>query len=480
VGKIPFLYLGLSIGGDPRKLVFWEPVIHTIKTRLTRWQSRFLSFGGRLVLLKSVLTSLPVYALSFFKAPSGIISLIESLFNKFFWGGSEDNRKISWVAWGSICSQKECGGLGVRQLKEFNIALLGKWCWRMLVDRGGFWFRVLAARYGVEAGRLEVGGRSVSPWWREIARIRDGVGEIDGGWFEDRVSKVLGDGTSTLFWQDRWVGDVPLCRRFARLFDLSTNKFSTVAEMCALGWEVGGEAWSWRRRLWVWEEDMVEECRVFLAHVLVQPNVSDRWQWDPDIHDGYTVRGAYHVLTSMTPLHDDAAEHLVWHKQVPLKVSIVAWRLLKDRLPTKLNLQRRGIVQVADNLCISGCGNAESAVHLFLHCQVFGSLWNRIRSWIGVSGVDTNNIREHFHQFTHYLGLSKARRSFLQLLWLLCIWLVWNERNNRLFNNSEKSIEHLLDKVKFHSLWWLKANKTTFVYGSQNWWSNPLLCLGID
>jgi len=43
---------------------------------------------------------------------------------------------------------------------------------------------------------------------------------------------------------------------------------------------------------------------------------------------------------------------------------------------------------------------------------------------------------------------------------------VWNERNNRLFNNIETSIEQLLDKAKFHSLWWLKANKTTFVYGS--------------
>jgi len=79
-----------------------------------------------------------------------------------------------------------------------------------------------------------------------------------------------------------------------------------------------------------------------------------------------------------------------------------------------------------------------------------------------------------------YTGYSRARRSFLQLLWLLCIWLVWNERNNRLFNNTETSIEHLLDKTKFHSLWWLKANKITFVYSSHNWWSNPLLCLGID
>jgi len=158
VGQIPFLYLGLSIGGDPRRLSFWEPMMSTIKSRLSKWQSRFLSFGGRLILLKFVLTSLPVYAFSFFKAPSGIISSIETLFKNFFWGGSEDNRKIFWIAWSSVCLGKEYGGLGVRQLREFNIALLGKWCWGMLVDRGGFWYRVLVARYGEVAGRLEVGG----------------------------------------------------------------------------------------------------------------------------------------------------------------------------------------------------------------------------------------------------------------------------------------------------------------------------------
>ena len=146
VGKIPFMYLGLPIGGNPRRLSFWDPIVNRIKTRLLGWNSRFLSFSGRLILLKAVLTSLPIYALSFFKAPPGIISSIESLLNKFFWGGSEDSRKITWIGWNTLCSKKEHGGLGVRKLKEFNIALLGKWCWRILVDREGLWYHVLAAR----------------------------------------------------------------------------------------------------------------------------------------------------------------------------------------------------------------------------------------------------------------------------------------------------------------------------------------------
>jgi len=63
--------------------------------------------------------------------------------------------------------------LGVRRLREFNVALLGKWCWCLLVDGDALWHRVLVARYDVGDGRLEDGGRSCSSWWREIVSIRD-------------------------------------------------------------------------------------------------------------------------------------------------------------------------------------------------------------------------------------------------------------------------------------------------------------------
>jgi len=87
LGRVPFLYPGLPIGGDPRKLKFWQPLIDRIKSRLSGWKSRNLTLGGHLVLIKSVMSSLPVYFLSFFKAPACIISSIEYIFNCFFFGG---------------------------------------------------------------------------------------------------------------------------------------------------------------------------------------------------------------------------------------------------------------------------------------------------------------------------------------------------------------------------------------------------------
>ncbi|CAJ2658361.1 unnamed protein product [Trifolium pratense] len=478
VGKIHFLYLGLQIGGDPWRLVFWESVLSRIKNRLSGWKSRFLSFGGRLVLLKSILTSLPVYALSFIKAPSGIISSIESLFIKFFWG-CEDSRKISWVSWKSICLRKEFGGLGVRQLREFNLALLGKWCWRLLVDREGLWYRVLVARYGVEGGRLREGGQRGSVWWRELARIREGVGESGGSWFGEHVLRRVGDGSDTLFWTDPWLDGVSLRERFGRLFVLAETKSLSVAEMYALGWGIGGEAWKWQRQLRAWEEELLGECQTLLLDISLQDQTLDRWQWRPDPDTGYTVRGAYQILTSQASVTLHTAENLIWHPQVPLKVSIFAWRLLRDRLPTRANLVNRGVLSSTVDTCVFGCGVAESAHHLFLSCSFAGPLWDLVRDWVDISPVVATSLRDHFAQFTASAGVSRARRSFMQLLWLVCAWVIWTERNHRLFKGSTDTHHLLLDKIKLFSFRWLRMTSITLALNYHSWLSSPLLCLGL-
>ena len=225
---------------------------------------------------------------------------------------------------------------------------------------------------------------------------------------------------------------------------------------------------------------MGEECRLLFDGFVLHFDSSDRWQWEPDIHDGYTVSGVYQLLTNQDNGSSDVLGDLVWHKQVPLKVSILAWRLLQDRLPTETNLVRRGILHQDAAKCVAGCDHDETASHLFLHCVEFCSLWQYITQWLGVAGAVPSNLNDQLIQFIHCTSHSKKWKSFLQLIWLLCVWLVWNERNQRLFNNTQTPIIQLLEKVKFHSYWWLKANNATFVYGSQSRWSDPMLCLGID
>jgi len=75
-------------------------------------------------------------------------------------------------------------GWGLRRLREFNDALLGKWCCRLLVEKRSLWYRVLVARYGEEDGRL---GAEVVLLGGEIAKIRDGLVGVGGGWFQEGI-----------------------------------------------------------------------------------------------------------------------------------------------------------------------------------------------------------------------------------------------------------------------------------------------------
>ncbi|GAU51816.1 hypothetical protein TSUD_368710 [Trifolium subterraneum] len=108
----------------------------------------------------------------------------------------------------------------------------------------------------------------------------------------------------------------------------------------------------------------------------------------------------------------DDVDRLIWLSQVPLKVSIFAWRLLRDRLPTKTNLVTRGILSPTAHFCVTGCGEAESAHHLFISCSTFGSMWTSVCLWIGITPVHCTSIRDHFVQFTCSAGGSGRDAPF--------------------------------------------------------------------
>ncbi|GAU43191.1 hypothetical protein TSUD_300780 [Trifolium subterraneum] len=120
------------------------------------------------------------------------------------------------------------------------------------------------------------------------------------------------------------VGGVPLSMKYRRLFDWSLNKHMTVAEMRGLGWDGGGATWLWRRQLWVWEDELLVECRGLLSNIVLQPHVADKWLWRHDHGGGYTVRGAYMLLTCTDIVAEDVPTDLIWHKQVPINVSVLA------------------------------------------------------------------------------------------------------------------------------------------------------------
>jgi len=256
-----------------------------------------------------------------------------------------------------------------------------------------------------------------------ISGIRSGVRFGEGSWFEENVRRVVGRGSITYFLLDNWVGGAPLCVRFPRLYDLAENKGVMVREIARKGWADGGDASEWRRRLLAWEDELVTECSSLLCNFVLQDHVLDMWRWVLDPVNGYSVKGTYQYLTLSDTSLERGLLDTAWPKQVPLKVSIFVWRLLRNILPTKDKLLGRRILHHDDIFYIGGCWCTETTRHLF-RCDIFGSIWHGVYQWLYISFISPDSVREHLFQFGHLAGLPRFTHSFFKGIWHACVWIV--------------------------------------------------------
>jgi len=122
-----------------RKASAWKSIIEKVQKRLKTWKSSCLSRAGRLVLVKSVLNSLPLYYLSLFKVPKKVANDIVRLQRKFLWSGNKEGRYMPLVKWEVVMKHKSKGGLGIGDIVSKNAALLFKWWWRFVTEEGALW-----------------------------------------------------------------------------------------------------------------------------------------------------------------------------------------------------------------------------------------------------------------------------------------------------------------------------------------------------
>lgn len=145
---MPITFLGLPLGTKASSVDIWNPIIKRMSRKLSCWKGKLLSRGGKLVLLKSMLASVPIYFLSLFQAPKSVINQLEKIQRDFLWNSDREGRKIHWVGWKNVCKPMNQGGLGIKSLSTISRALLDKWLWRFGVERNALWWKLVEAKYG--------------------------------------------------------------------------------------------------------------------------------------------------------------------------------------------------------------------------------------------------------------------------------------------------------------------------------------------
>jgi hypothetical protein len=214
------------------------------------------------------------------------------------WGGSNNSAKFAWVKWCDLCRPKECGGLGIKNLRLVNVSLLTKWRWRLLVSQEALWSLVLKAKYGNEIGlspELASFGnkRFASLWWKDLCNLGRLSRSSNGDWCSEMLVKKVGNGGGTRFWLDKWIGERPLCQEFPRLFSISCQKENRVNQVGA--WNNKEWAWNlrWRRQLFLWEEEACANLLNLIGGVKLASH-DDSWKCDIGVDGDYV--GYFHIL----------------------------------------------------------------------------------------------------------------------------------------------------------------------------------------
>ncbi|XP_074309562.1 uncharacterized protein LOC141644043 [Silene latifolia] len=191
-------YLGLPTVIGRSKKVITDIIRDKLCKKLQGWRGKILSRAGKEILIKAVANSLPTYVMSVFKIPANFCDELRSIVSKFWWGHEENKRGIHWVAWKKLVRPKGKGGLGFRDFRLFNIALLGKQAWRLVTTPDSLWTRIMKAKYFPASDFMSASlGHNPSYTWRSIFEARTVL--------ERGMRRRIGDGNDTKMWGHAWL-----------------------------------------------------------------------------------------------------------------------------------------------------------------------------------------------------------------------------------------------------------------------------------
>jgi exonuclease III len=143
-----FIYLGIPIFKGRAMVAHWLPLVDKLKHKIQAWGANWLTRAGKVVLMNSVLSSLPIYQCSVLLAPKTITNKIDVMLRRFLWeGGKNCARKLHLINWTKVKHSKLEGGLNIRDVVVHNLAMGGKLLWRMITGKRTWTKQILRKKY---------------------------------------------------------------------------------------------------------------------------------------------------------------------------------------------------------------------------------------------------------------------------------------------------------------------------------------------
>ncbi|XP_024160347.1 uncharacterized protein LOC112167549 [Rosa chinensis] len=423
-------YLGLPLRVGRSKTKRFQYLKDKVSKKLVNWKSKILSCAGKEILIKAkaVAQVMPTYAMNCYLLPKILCDDIHQLCASFFWGATDEKKKIHWRSWEKLCLTKHEGGMGFKNIYAYNLAMLAKQGWRLLTKPTSLIAQVYKARYFPNCSFWEADlGTAPSYSWRSILESRPLL--LAGAIWR------VGDGTQIKLWEDNWV---PHCPRYM-IQKPDNMELVHVAEL------IDPHTRTWKR-------ETIQS--LFLPHVadsilcipLRQVATPDQLSWNPEKKGSFTIKSTYwiarqqvlgHVLTSTS--HGDPYLELwkrLWKAKVPGKVQICVWRACNDILPTREQLLKKGYEGAVS--CLLCNYRIESSAHLFCKCPTAQTI-------LSGTPFSLHNSLPHpnFKEWMLEQSLSLKTDLFEKLL--MIVWGLWKNRNLKLWEDKvQTSVDIML------------------------------------
>lgn len=162
------------------------------------------------------------------------------------------------------------------------------------------------------------------------------------------------------------------------------------------------------------DSQVIDNLLSLVNRFQLQENLADPWKWRASTDASFKTKKMYDILSSeaaATPSEPTTCRflHRIWSKLSLIKSSAMAWRLLQDRLPTRVNLATRHILPQSGTASCLLCDSAsESANHLFFGCCVSLKIWTTCFKWLDISTTPHFKTSRNFMAFSGQL-LGKKR-----------------------------------------------------------------------
>ncbi|KAL4565096.1 hypothetical protein LXL04_029180 [Taraxacum kok-saghyz] len=279
--------------------------------------------------------------------------------------------------------------------------------------------------------------------WRVIAKIKEDLRDM-GINLDDMMVRKLGNGQTTFFWKDNWLGEELLkC--------LETD---------------AAVIWDWKMPLRRGRERAAVQQLGNQLSDIVLTDKDDAWCWTGCADGCFSVRSLRSVLVDRLRVNINSP--FKWIAWVPKKVNCFAWRIMLNRIPTKDNLLKRG-VNVGSILCTVCEQSHEEVDHLLFACKFAKEIWAWLIRWSGF-GLP---MPANFGDLCNYGETMKTEKWKRKLFWALtygAMWSIWGARNDLVFKNKRLTPMRTADDIQLNTFNWIKHRTNR---SSLNWHDCP-------